>query len=396
MSGALVNIYNNVRFALGLHAEALSQLQEQAYTGSRINRASDDPSAAYRVLGLNSQGRSLENYMDNISKTIETLEISLATITKLTESLLKTRELLASVTGTDGTIGQAIHAAVANDYLDDLVLFANWEHTGQYLFGGDDTGSAPYAVQRTNGKITSVTYQGSLEDRDIEIASGVQSSAFYVGDSIFRSNDRSAPEFILGNTGAAAGSGTSSVTGYTWLNVTYNIGTGKYELYIDDSDNPVVVEGADIANLAVTNLAGEVLYVNGEGINSTGVELVSVSGTHDIFGTLITLRQVLENENEFTSGQVQTLRDNCLEAVEEVSELLLQVTVSAGSEIGFLENIKDGLEDIKFATEDETTRLEEADIAQIAIELSRHEVLYQMSLAVAGRLMSMSLLDFIR
>ena len=39
--------------------------------------------------------------------------------------------------------------------------------------------------------------------------------------------------------------------------------------------------------------------------------------------------------------------------------------------------------------------MEEADIAQVAIDLSRHEVLYQMSLAVAGKLMSLSLLDFI-
>ncbi|GAG40756.1 unnamed protein product, partial [marine sediment metagenome] len=46
-------------------------------------------------------------------------------------------------------------------------------------------------------------------------------------------------------------------------------------------------------------------------------------------------------------------------------------------------------------TEDEATRLQQADIAQIAIDLSRREVLYQMSLAVAAKLMSLSLLDYI-
>ena len=34
--------------------------------------------------------------------------------------------------------------------------------------------------------------------------------------------------------------------------------------------------------------------------------------------------------------------------------------------------------------------------AQVAIDLSRREVLYEMSLSVAGRLMQVSLLDFIR
>jgi len=39
--------------------------------------------------------------------------------------------------------------------------------------------------------------------------------------------------------------------------------------------------------------------------------------------------------------------------------------------------------------------LQEADIAQIAIDLSRRELLYQMSLSLAARMMSVSLLDFI-
>jgi flagellin-like hook-associated protein FlgL len=39
--------------------------------------------------------------------------------------------------------------------------------------------------------------------------------------------------------------------------------------------------------------------------------------------------------------------------------------------------------------------LQQADVAQIAIDLSREQVLYQMSLSVAGKLMTTSLLDFI-
>ncbi|MHC4790476.1 MAG: flagellin, partial [Planctomycetota bacterium] len=76
MSGTLNTIYNNVSFALQLHTKALTSLQEQASTGSRINRASDDPSAAYRVLGLNTQQTSMENYIDNLSEVISTLELS--------------------------------------------------------------------------------------------------------------------------------------------------------------------------------------------------------------------------------------------------------------------------------------------------------------------------------
>ncbi len=67
-----------------------------------------------------------------------------------------------------------------------------------------------------------------------------------------------------------------------------------------------------------------------------------------------------------------------------------------GARIGFLEQLKNSAENMKFGTQDETMMLQEADIAQIAIDISRQEILYQMSLSVAGSLMSLSLLDFIR
>ena len=70
MSGTLNNIYNDVSFALHLHTEALARLQEQVSTGSHVNRSSDEPSAAYQILGLNSQQRYLENYTDNLSNVI--------------------------------------------------------------------------------------------------------------------------------------------------------------------------------------------------------------------------------------------------------------------------------------------------------------------------------------
>jgi flagellin-like hook-associated protein FlgL len=74
MSGAINNIYNNVSYALYLHSVEMARLQEQTTTGSRINRPSDDPSAGYRVLILNSQDQSLENHIDNLSEVIGTLE----------------------------------------------------------------------------------------------------------------------------------------------------------------------------------------------------------------------------------------------------------------------------------------------------------------------------------
>lgn len=397
MGGTLNNVYNNVGYALNLHFEAMARLQEQMVTGSRVNRPSDDPFAAYRVLGLNSQEKLLGNYIDNISVLISTLEICYSVIqgdSGIISFLTRAKTSLTQVmSGTYGDSGRKVVAKEIDEILEQAVMLANTKHRDQYLFGGSDTDSAPYVVERTDGKITSVTYQGSNMARNIEVADGMEAAAFMVGENIFSSDDRSEP-VLMGNTGAAAGSGTSSVRGYVWLTVT---GTaGDYDLSIDDGLTTVNTDGTD-TNLAVTDSrTGRVLYVDTTAISGSGVELASVAGTHDIFNTLITIRDIFENERGLSEDQLAVLWDNSLEALDEINNILVQAEVSIGSKIGFMDNLKHNLDDIKFNTEQEKTQLEEADIAQVAIDLSRHEVLYQMSLAAAGKIMSMSLLDFIR
>lgn len=392
---SLNSVYNNISFALNLHTEAMARLQEQASTGSRINRASDDPSAAYRILGLNSQEGSLGNYIDNLSELLGRLEICSTIIGNMVSGTTEAKTRLSQIiNGIYGEEGQQRAAEGINDILEQIVLLANTRHNNQYLFGGSDTDSAPYIVERTNGEITSVTYQGSIEGRNVEVAPGVQLNAFYIGDNIFRSDSRSDPVF-LGDTGAKAGTGTSSVTGDVWLTVIYD--GSNYKLSIDDGASYVTVPAGGDTNQAVTDSrTGQVLYVDSTEIDSTGVEMVRVPGTYNIFNTLISIRDLLENEKGLSNAELQELLINSLNPLDEISNLLVQAEVSVGSKIGFLSNLKNSLEDLKYNSEDETTRLQEADIAQVAIDLSRREVLYQMSLSVAARIMSMSLLDFLR
>ena len=394
MSGTLSNIYNNVSYALYQHAKALASLQEQVSTGSRINRVSDDPSATYQVLGLNTQDRSLGNYIDNVSEVSSSLEISSTIIEEMISCFVKATSRLTQVTsGIYDDEARKRTAEEINQMLEQMVLLANTKNIDQYLFGGGSSGTAPYVVERTDGEITRVIYQGSQDDRNIEIAPGMQSSIFYVGDDIFRSDNRGSPVFI-GDTGAKAGAGTSSVKGDVWLTVIHD--GSNYKISIDDGASYVTVPVGGDSNQAVTNsVTGEVLYVDTTEISSTGVELVRVPGTYDIFSALIGIRDILANKRELSSVQVEELLSNSFGSLDEIHNLLVQQSVSVGSKIGFLDDLKESLKGLKYNVEDETTRLEEADIAQLAIDISRREILYQMSLSVAAKLMSLSLLDFI-
>ncbi|MHC4622299.1 MAG: flagellar hook-associated protein FlgL [Planctomycetota bacterium] len=395
MGQTLGSIYGNVSFALHLHTEALARLQEQAATGARINRPSDDPSGAYQVLGLNSQERSVENYIDRLAEVISTVEFSSAVVDDMMSEVVDAKTRLSQVTSGIYTDEQRkITAEGINDILEHLVVLANTKHVNQYIFGGGDTASEPYVVERTDGKITRVTYQGSAEARIIELAPTVQSGIFYAGDDVFRSDSRSAPMFI-GDTGAAAGTGTSSVRGDVWLTVIHD--GSNYKISVDDGATYETVPAGGDTNQDVTDSrTGQVLYVDTTQISATGVDLVRVPGTYDVFNTLVTVRDVLENDRGLSEGQLQQLRSSSLTSLDEVVNLLNQTEVLVGAKIGFLSDLKDGLTSRQYNFEDEATHLQEADIAQVAIDISRRQVLYEMSLSVAAQIMSKSLLDYLR
>lgn len=395
MSGSLTGIYESISYALQLHGRAITQLQEQASTGNQVNRASDSPSDAYRILGLNSQDRSLETYKENVTNLIGTLEMSSTITMSMAAQLADVRTVLTQIVGgVYDANGRARIAEKLDSTLEQLVTLANTKQGSQYLFGGNDTGIAPYAVVRDNGRIVQVVYQGSQEGRSVDVAPGLDVEGSPVGDEIFRSHNRGAPEF-LGATGAAAGTGTSNARGDVWLTVDYD--GANYRLSIDDGATFVTVPPGGNANQAVTDSrTGRILYVDSTGIDQTGVDLVRLPGTYSAFDTLISLRDMLTNGRGLDLHVLLDDINGCVANVEEVRNQLVQANVVIGSQVGFLNTLKQNLDDMQFDTQGQTTRLQEADISQIAIDLSREQVLYQMSLAVAGKLMTTSLLDFIK
>jgi flagellar hook-associated protein 3 FlgL len=394
VSGSLASIYESISYALQLHGKAITVLQEQASTGNRVNRGSDSPSDAYRILALNSQDRSLASVQENIVDLMGRLEVSSTVVTDMTTQLAEARTLLTQIVGGIYTADSRERCAEQIDNtLEQMVLLANTQHAGQYLFGGNSTGSAPYTVVREGGEITQVIYQGSDEARQVGVGPGLEAAGSLIGDEIFRTDERGDPVFF-GSTGAKVGTGTASVQGDLWLTVEYD--GANYRVSVDDGATFVTVPPGGDPNQAVTDSrTGRVLYVDTTGISQTGTDLVRVPGTHDVFSTLIGLRDMLRNGRGLDEQVLVADITECVAGVEEVRNRLVQANITTGSEIGFLNTLKQNLENVQYDTQDQTARLQQADVAQISIDLAREQTLYQMSLAVAGKLMTTSLLDFI-
>jgi flagellar hook-associated protein 3 len=149
-------------------------------------------------------------------------------------------------------------------------------------------------------------------------------------------------------------------------------------------------------NLAVTDSStGRILYVDTTGVLRTGTDYVRIPGTHDVFETLVQLRDVLLNEQDMPQGRQQALLQDGLDALDDVMGVLLSKMTAAGARLQALDTLKNSLQTIENYSSDHSAELEDADVVQVASELARTQTLYEMTLAVAAKRLNISLLDFI-
>ena len=398
MAISLGVMFNNVNFALASNSNALARLQEQAATGQRIVRVSDDPFASYHILNLDSQNRSFTNYSSNIANVVDMLDVSSSTILNIQQNINNARTTITQIgTGTFSDEGgyRSIASQSIDDILEQIVSLANSKYLNQYMFGGTNTATAPYTVERAdNGEISSVSYQGAESSRVVEVAPNVRARTMAVGSDIFQNSNYGQPIFY-GTTGVKTGTGSSNVTGDSWLKVD-NDGT-NYKLSIDDGATWTVVPLGGEENTMVTDSrTGKILYVDTRTITSTGTEPVRMPGTYDVFNTLITIRDLLRNTNDLPAQKLEEMRTLMVSSLEEVNLELSRSLTTVGGQINTLSDLKLTLDDLGSKAQEQSDIISQADIAQISVELSRHELLYQMSMQVASKLLSLNFLDFIR
>ncbi len=397
MTFSLDAIYHGASWAIYSHSKELMELQEKAATGQDINRTSDDPIKSNRVLDLRSDERGLTTYLETLEESVSILDYAGSVVQSISGQVSDAMSSLTSVlsgvwNSQDNNSVRASLSEDVNNILEQIVSLSNSQRLGHRLFSGENTDADAYSVQRdSNGDITRVNYEGSYEERKVEVAPGVDMGVSLVGDELFKSDDRGTTR-IFGNTGASVGTGTSNVRGDVWLTVTGV--PGNFDLSIDGGTTTVNVNGTETNAAVVNPSTGEVLYIDATTITQAGTDRVQCPGTYDIFNVLINVRDMLKNVSSVDSDDWHTMMDHMIDSLREVEQKLTKAFPTIGGRINSMTNFKDALEDIRANTQDDISRMQDADIAQVSLELSRHEVLYQMSLNVAAKMFSMSLLDF--
>ena len=151
----------------------------KATSGQAIEEPSDDPAGAIRITEYDRLITRLDRYQGNLDNVDHGLRLADQSLVKMVDILSEAKSIAIQMS--NDTMGQTDYDAAAQAVLgfnDQLLAIANTRlQDGRYLFGGVDEDTPPYDATGN--------YQGSLQNRDVEIASGVFIRGTTSGDEGF-------------------------------------------------------------------------------------------------------------------------------------------------------------------------------------------------------------------
>ncbi|MDR4505552.1 MAG: flagellar hook-associated protein FlgL [Candidatus Scalindua sp.] len=183
----LETLVNTTLRKINSSTSRMQQLQEQISSGKKINRPSDGPADARRILSLNTENNKLEQYSSNILKAKEDLAENERVLVNVSEHINRLREL--TVQGNNDTNGLAERNSISidiNAILESLLQEANAKSSGDYTFAGTKTTTKPFtATYDANNKITGVSYEGNQGKIEYRVGPGATVQINQTGEEAF-------------------------------------------------------------------------------------------------------------------------------------------------------------------------------------------------------------------
>ncbi|MFK8138312.1 MAG: flagellar hook-associated protein FlgL [Bdellovibrionales bacterium] len=325
--------FQQVTNSLNKTREKMAIKQEQATTMKRINKPSDDPVAATRVLEARTNIQSAEQYIRNANQAKNFLDYSERTLEELSNVLIRLKEVALgqSNSGTSNPVARRAIAMEVEQIYDQMNAIGNRKIGDRYIFGGYVTQRSPFEQGQ---------YTGDSGEMEIEINRGVKLAMNVPGDIVFMGRSIEAEKAAQEDQD-------------------YQLNQAlRGPASINQNTRPLDEPGAF-----------------GQGV--------------DVFQAVKRLEIALRADD--TRG-VQNSLDKLDTAINQV----VMSRADVGSRLNALENniesLQKGLIDNKILA----SKFEDADAFEVYSELQAAEGNLKASLSTSGRLIQPSLLDFLR
>lgn len=329
-------------------------LSQEAASGLKVEKPSDDPSAAKSLINIKAQLSQLNGYMENMSTTqneLNVLDDSLASLTDLVNKSTSLATEAASGTYSDKNMDNI--KVQVDQIIQSVVDIGNTQYNGTYIFSGTAVSTKPYTVATdANGDITGITYNGIDSNSDYEryatISNGVNVTINTTGDKVFGSYSQAAP--------------------------------------VTNPTQPTDVAGTTIST--ATDADGNLVTTTVTTVISGGNTTVTTGTGYGVIGTLVGLSKSLGSH---TQPSVAKTLDG-LNMALDVASVTRTKFASVSNKFEITQNsINTTVTQLKAYKSD----LEDADLAQVLSDLTAQKTALNATYSVtSGLLAKTSLLDY--
>ncbi|MBN1517209.1 flagellar hook-associated protein FlgL [Candidatus Sumerlaeota bacterium] len=384
-------IYNSAIRQVQLATQRLMEKQEIVSTQKQINRVSDDPVSALRVLDLDHLIGQVEQFERNIDRVGSLLDIYDTTLNQVTEILTQAKELvLGEASNAQSTTDTREAAAVELiSLLQEMVQLANYKFDGRYIFAGT-LDNLP-AFTGIDAAITPDAGNTSDATATVTVSNPVDMNMGDTYEIIF-----TAPAtFDVMNTAT----GATVLTGETYVSGD-SISFDGLQVVIEDGtlapaagdlfQIQVAVPGVYLGNSQAQQV--EIESDNFVPMNFTGDAVfqgAGLSGGEDIFALLNEAVEALRDGDVIA---IDALLDRFDQGISQSGTFLATV----GTRQGAVDSASSRLTNVKLGFKTLKSDLEDADITDAIVEYNQAQLAYEASLQAAGESMQISLLDFLR
>jgi len=173
----------------------LEELRSIGATGTKLNVASDDPSAVRPVLSVRKQISNFERNMETMSKSLDNMESTDGHLEHVEDIMQRAKEIMTN--GVNGVLDDQDRSILADELAQlrqELLDAANGMVNDRYLFAGYEEDTIPFVENPTYDPLTydandsstwPYLYQGDENTTSLEITTGEQIVVNLTGNDLF-------------------------------------------------------------------------------------------------------------------------------------------------------------------------------------------------------------------
>ena len=396
----------NIR-AIMDNQRGLSETQNALSTGKRLNKPSDDPVGAAKVIRLTEELDKLGQYQRNNDLLKNSLEQQEAVLDNINNTALRARTLV--LRAGSGVINDGDRKAIGTELAqirDEILGMMNTQDAnGNYIFAGHQSQTQPFVFN--GGAVDAVAYQGDGGYNTVQLADGVNVQRSVSGQEVFE-NVFARRTFSITGTPTVTVEASSidsqqsfdtfSKANYdpvTQANNTFQLEvTGPNQVTLTNPSKGTVIGNTTFSPSEPFSIQGMSFTLSGSPGDSVEFSL-DAPQKKNIAETLHEISAVLLDDTQ-PENAVKNAMDDALVGIDNGMERVGLERSSVGGRLNIANSIYQTNLDLEIEAKDARSSIEDTDYAKASADFAKQETALNAAMATFPKLANMSLFDYIR